>query len=57
VDDGQKVLAMVARTAMAKRCQARCSSGRVEVDRGELEEEADREGRKYNSSRQLPVHV
>jgi hypothetical protein len=54
VDDGQKVLATVARTAMAKRCQARCSSGRVEVDRGV---DADREGRKYNSSRQLPVHV
>jgi hypothetical protein len=58
VDDGQKVLAMVTRTAMASRCQARCSRGKVEVDRGEVEEEdADREGRKYNSSRQLPVHV
>jgi hypothetical protein len=51
VDDGQKVLAMVARTAMAKRCQARCNNGR-----GELED-ADRDGRKYNSSLQLPVHV
>jgi hypothetical protein len=53
VDDGQKVLAMVAKTAMARRCQARCSRGKVEVDRGE---DADREGRKYNSSLQLPVH-
>jgi hypothetical protein len=54
VDDGQKVLAMMARTAMASRCQARCSSGRVEVEWGELE---DRDGRKYSSSLQLPVHV
>ncbi len=58
VDDGQKVLTMVARTAMARRCQARCSRGRVEVlDRGALVEDADGDGRKYNSSLQLPVHV
>ena len=48
---GQKVVARVARTEMARRCQARCKRGKEEevLERGRVEvvlEGADREGRK-----------